>query len=442
MTVIILTFTIAILSISWIIIKDSFSRLIIFTFLSYWLLSMSISSINPYDLYCVSPKTYTLLMLHLVFFLLGFSSIKIKKNVAYVKSTMENDIIHLFRNKIFIAVLLISIILAISTLRHQYLILATNMYNSGNIKVDILELLFSGNRLKYYYYSIVGSSLEVILFSTISFLLIYKRSFTKIIFVILLFLVPMALIGGGRNSIMMIIYYLLAAFYSCNLQNNNLKVSKFFSTRVVIIGSILLLLVFVTMTYVTFLGGGYGDTFNINSFKETSNALLKQFVTYSIGPFRAFDISIHNQDYYYSSMPFFGRATFGGLDYLFNLVASMLGIRYNPANAETVNILQGTTISIGPANEFNYAYTILFYFIQDMGIIGIAFFPFFFGAIIRYFIYSYTYRARTLGMFCAISFSFFGMIHSLFANVLTKPYAIIVIIFLLLYDKYSRHKIL
>lgn len=442
MIVIIITYTIVILSISSVVIKDSFSRLIIFTFLGYWLLSMSISSINPYGLYDVSPKTYILLMLHLAFFLFGFSMFKIKRNTLNVKSTMENDILFLFKNRLFIIFFLLAIFLAISTLRHQYIILASSMYNTGNIKVDILELLFSGSRLKYYYYSLVGSSLEVISFSIISYLLIYKRSsHKKIIFLILLFLIPMALIGGGRISIMMILYYMLLSLYSCNLQNTNLKIRDFFSPRIVTIGSALIISTFIIMTYVTFLGGGYGDSFDIDTFNKASNALLRQFVTYSIGPFRAFDISIHNPDFYYSSSPFFGRATLGGLDYLINLAASALSIPYNPVNAETVSLLQETAISIGPSDGFNYAYTILFFYIQDMGLLGIAFFPFFIGATIRYFIYSYTYRARTLGMFGAISFSFFGMIHSVFANVLAKPYAIIVIIFLLLYDKYSRSKL-
>lgn len=442
MLLIILTFSVAILSISNVVIKDEFSRLIIFTFLGYWLLSLLVSSMNPYGLYSVSSKSYLLILLHLLMFVFGYGLISIKKqHIAKIPSTMEQDISSLFSNKIFILTLFFSIFFVFSVLRHQFLVLATNLYSTGNLKVDILELMFGGSRLKYYYYSLVCSILEVILYSIVSFLLIYKRKSIKTILIILLFIIPMAFIGGGRISAMMIVFYMLISFYSASLQNGTQTIKQFISIKWIIIFTLLLLAVFIAMTYITFLGGGYGEIFDFSSFKDASNALLRQFVTYSVGPFRAFDQSLQNHNYFYSSMPFCGRATFGGADYLLNLVFSVLGISYNPVNAETVNLVQETIIAVGPQDEFNYAYTILYYYIQDFGVIGVLFFPFVFGAIIRYFIFSYTYRGRTLAMFCLIAFSFYGMIHSVFANVLTTPYAIILILLLLFLDRKSRLKI-
>ena len=81
MVFLIVLFFIVMFLYSKILIKDSLSRGIIFTFLSIWFVALFLSSFDPYGLYSVSSDTYLILILNVFSFVFGFSLVRINRTL-------------------------------------------------------------------------------------------------------------------------------------------------------------------------------------------------------------------------------------------------------------------------------------------------------------------------------------------------------------------------
>lgn len=66
-------------------IRDSFSKKVILSFWTIWFISLVISTFNPYGLYPVSDEVYVIMLLNVSAIILGFSSVKVNKNICLDK---------------------------------------------------------------------------------------------------------------------------------------------------------------------------------------------------------------------------------------------------------------------------------------------------------------------------------------------------------------------
>ena len=90
------------------------SKLFLGSFVGYWCISLMISLFNPFGLYKVSTYTYLLLLLNVLFFVLGFISVRQKKlNTGNFTMNLDMQISSLVENKYFLLLLSIATFLSL-----------------------------------------------------------------------------------------------------------------------------------------------------------------------------------------------------------------------------------------------------------------------------------------------------------------------------------------
>ena len=138
--------------------------------------------------------------------------------------------------------------------------------------------------------------------------------------------------------------------------------------------------------------------------REAGQDLLRQVVSYKVGPLVAFDKALE-KDYLSTIGGYqFGRATLGGaIDYYGCSILSMAGIKVKQVRDITMSPLQNNFIYVGTDNTMNFAYTSLIYFYFDLGFFGIIIFSFMFGMIVRYTVF-YLKKKRTIGSVLLVNF--------------------------------------
>lgn len=120
-------------------IRDSFSKKVILSFWTIWFISLVISTFNPYGLYPVSDEVYVIMLLNVSAIILGFSSVKVNKNICldkkvYLYSRSLNRFIY---SKKYLIILFVSIILLGSLLvKYWNVVLSMNL-----VGVDAFEIL-------------------------------------------------------------------------------------------------------------------------------------------------------------------------------------------------------------------------------------------------------------------------------------------------------------
>src|SRR5690606_5495689 len=125
---------------------------------------------------------------------------------------------------------------------------------------------------------------------------------------------------------------------------------------------------------------GYID-FDFESVSYGIDELLKQFIVYFNGPFRALEYGINNQAL---AQPYlYGQATLAGINELLHAFLHILGIEIQNVNYLLGDHLQHQSILVGNDIFFNYAYTHLMIFYFDLGIYGVIAFSFIFGFFAR-----------------------------------------------------------
>ena len=108
-----------------------------------WFISLSISTFNLYDLYPVSIETYTIMLINILGFVLGFVSVKIEKS-KFINSgndLLSGDIASLLNSRSFFVFFVCGIILVYSFLRNYF----TEMTYSAFDRVESVELSILGS---------------------------------------------------------------------------------------------------------------------------------------------------------------------------------------------------------------------------------------------------------------------------------------------------------
>ena len=165
-------------------------------------------------------------------------------------------------------------------------------------------------------------------------------------------------------------------------------------------------------------------------FGESMTEMADKFLSYSTLPFVLFDRSLTYDYFSKLEAPYYGRATFAGLD-LWAWIFLRNIIDYEHTNNIVVDYLQENFYPISNTSVANYAYTGLLYHYLDFGYFGIFLFPLLFGYIYRQIIHQVNKRGN-IYLLILSSFCYFMMLHSVFTNYFNKPWTCFYIAALLL----------
>lgn len=394
------------------------------------MLTLGMSTFNLFNLYEVSFRAYIYLLLNVFSIIFGFCSYSNTQSFrTYDPQPFDFD--QVLKSKHFWGIFLVVLVFGIITLRTQFGVLL--MYTTGNIKVDPMGLLFQGSKLKYYFFNLFCTPFYYVCMALFSYCLLYERYRLKTILALLALVATYSFIGGGRVSVMFIVFYLLMFYFwgeRINYSNSRIKPIRI-SLKTLLYSSALGVVLFFAMTFVTAMGQS-GLSSNLD-LKEAYNSLMKQFVVYSLGSFRAFDYALQHPGMYFGDYCY-GRATFCGLDYLLSLVGGVVGMGFTPINYQTQSILQETSIPIGLDETFNYAYTNAMYSYYDLGVVGIIVIGFLMGRFYRWVI-RLCYNTSSVSYLILSCFTFYILMHTVFSNYFNKNFTVPLIKVLIYYGK-------
>lgn len=386
---------------------NSISRLFIKIMSLYWLGVSCISLFNPYDLYEVSNFCYFLILGGIYSFILGYS-VSYNKSIAFYKTSsigsLNFDVDLFIKRPLFRGVFILCFAIILYLLKNQWSVLIL-LGSLSNVKVDMFELLFENNSALFFIYQVLVFPVFHISCALLSYSIVNKRWSIELIF-LLLFILLFCLVGGKRAYFLIVFFYFFLNYLLVN--NRYMKyianVKKKISSTLIIA---LFIIAFSGMTVMTALYSG--SNMDKDVVLESGGDLVSQFVTYSVGPFRAFDYSLSQG--YTDDVPLqLGRTSLGGLvEYYGTAILKKFGFGVRSAREYTMERLQGEFIPIGPDETINYAYTSFIYFMYDLGIIGVFLISFFYGIFVKYSIYMMV-KYKTISALCFVCFQFLACI--------------------------------
>lgn len=406
---------------------DKLSRRIILSFLMIWFISLSISTFNLYDLYPVSIETYTIMLINILGFVLGFVSVKIEKS-KFINSgndLLSGDIASLLNSRSFFVFFVCGIILVYSFLRNYF----TEMTYSAFDRVESVELSILGsNKIVALFFMYLAAPLFYFANAILAYSLIFYRKFF-ISILLYLYIIIFALIGGGRTAFIVIFIALCLVLFL----GSNYKIRKLIAPI-----AVLFLLVYVIMSYLTAIREGILDL-DWYAFETGSDILNKHFVTYVTLPFRLFDYAL-NHDYLHKLGGYYwGLSSFDGINLYMSIFLRFFSIDLDQISLKTTAYLQDTWIAVGRDDVANYAYTNAIYHYLDFGVIGVFIIPFLFSRLVRLVIRE-LYIHKSIFALALLFYLYFVMVHSVFSWHLNKLYSLPYIVLMCLVVFKNRYR--
>lgn len=387
-------------------ISDKFSRIVVFLTLIVWMLGLFLSACRVYDFYEISEQAYIYYFLSIIMFMLGVISLNSlfpKTDFKYWNSPAFNinsfDVNTVINNKFFRYTFIISFveILYLATTQWQVIVLQGSI---GSLKVNMFELVFHGNSVLYFIYQAVCFPVFYLVLVIESILILQQKKDWIKIAIFGVFIIAFCFVGGKRGYYSQFLMYFIFIFIFKYKQLINTSARDVVKKRNVIKLAIVFGIAFFGASLTTSMydedGGG--------NVREAGNDLVRQVVSYKVGPLVAFDKALE-KDYLGSIGGYqYGRATLGGaIDYYGCSILSMAGIKVRQVRDITMSPLQNNFIFVGKDNTMNFAYTSLIYFYFDLGVFGIIIFSFMFGMIVRYCVF-YLKKKRTIGSVLLVTF--------------------------------------
>lgn len=419
--------------------RDQLSKRFVWSYIGYWLISLSISLLNPYGLYPVSIETYLIMLLNVWAFVLGYSVIRIKKVNMFKgdkQSYLAASINHLCHNRYF----LISILIGLYVCYWNYTQFSSYLSLVDEDRLEaVSHALSRSSSLQSFVTIFFLPAFYEILLIVFSYLLVYQRE-RRLLVLFFLFLLLYSLFGGGRQSFFNIViafYFLL--FVSKELVHP-ISVRFRFPRWIYVMVLVLGVGSWVMMSWMTAARSGKVE-WNWNNYLVGSEKLQSSFVTYSTLPFRLFDYGIHNEAKYLDAIGGyqFGLASLDGLNRYAYIILKRFGITIDLVTEKTTALLQDTWVHTAPDKVSNYAYTSAFYHYLDFGVLGILGFSLLFGMFVRTSIRQ-LYRMPSWSAYCLSFYLFYVALHSVFTWHLNKPFSLGFII-ILSYLSYRRNHI-
>lgn len=355
--------------------KNIISKRVVFVYLLWSFIILFVSSLNPYELYNVSSKIYALWILSITI----ISSIIIIFSNKNRENIVKNNNFNIIKkSKILLVInIIVLVLLAYFLVRYNRILASASIQDIRNIR---FEKLFSTGYEYIIFTYIMQPTLKIIMMLT-AISIIYKERKNINVYLGITNIVLNTMIGYGRMCIFEFILFLLFAYLS-QKEINKPKIKSIFITLLAIT---LFAVISTIVTTIRIIGI---EGLSIATIKEygISNQ-ISQLIIYFTGGFRTLDLFISNKiisinDY------MFGRLTFAGLEDLISNFTSALGINFIPINNIVGNYTQ-IPVLIGNNQYFNAFYTSIFNFYGDFGIIGVVFFSFLSGMLIKYSVNNY-----------------------------------------------------
>ena len=351
-------------------IENPILKFFITTFIIYMGGSIVLSMYNPYGLHEVSLQTYLIVITGVSCFAIGLHVFKPRVNYEKNNFYVSDYIDQIFEKKWFWAVVIICDLFVIYLFQKQAAL--TAMYSALELRADLDELLFEGNSVLGLGKNMVIDPLGTIITFLGSYLLIYRREKVLPLVLTMVYIFCDSMLGGSRGGFFKIfLYCVFMLSIKTYVRSSGMRKSNRKTLYVLTAVGVVVFLIMCNMTAQR----SYAATgFSLDNVLIGMDDMSKQFVTYSVGPFRLLDASFSGDYFNKLGGYMFGRCTFGFLDGMISLVLSKFGFSYMYANKEVLGLLQNTWIDIG-GSTINFAYTAFFFFIQDFGYIGVVVFP-------------------------------------------------------------------
>ena len=406
------------------------SKLFLGSFVGYWCISLMISLFNPFGLYKVSTYTYLLLLLNVLFFVLGFISVRQKKlNTGNFTMNLDMQISSLVENKYFLLLLSIATFLSLKI----YWDYSALFELQGKRTDSMMEVIIAAGSVVTLLYSFFLAPFFYILLPIFVLSLFFYRKW-YIIFIMLVYIVSYSMIGGRRVTFFTIIIAFFFVYVLRNvITNKKVTIPKY----IYILMLFVVLLMYVVMCFVTATIGGIYHEWNLEAFIYGMNAINETFIAYSTLPFRLFDYAIHNH-YYEMIGETYGLATFSSFYKYLSELVSIFGLDLPPIGEKITTYLQDTVILTGVERFSNYSYTNALFFYLDFKVFGIIIFSFLFGTFIHYII-GKVVKYPSISSVCLLFYLYFVVLHTVFTWHFLKAYSWLLVI-MLMYIAFIRRK--
>lgn len=367
-------------------VKGKLSRYLLYAHITYWLISMSLSLLNPYGLYAVSLKTYFVVLFGTYAFILGYfllPSIEGDcRDYSVFMDRIKTQVERLHSSKIwllFCLVLLAFIIYVFSLYKEAIL-----LYTASDIARNF-DLVIGSDSIIYSLYRFIIPVFSTIVTFLLAYTILYNKNRLYAVIYIMI-LIAKSAIGGSRASIFTIVIYFIILLI-CNF-----LFSKDFLKRLTIksicLYSSIIIVVYLFTGYLSYLRSindiRSSTKFTVENLLSGCDKFNKELVVYVIGAYRALDYGIVNKYVELSGGYKYGRATFMGFERFISMFSSFWGYPIQSVYNLTVDRQQEHVINIGSSVKygntgFNYAYTHYMIFYYDFGILGVLIFSILFG---------------------------------------------------------------
>lgn len=336
---------------------------IIYVYIGFSFLTLVISQLNPEGLYNVDYKVYLMWIINIDIFLLVYTMIigKCKSNIQ------KNETIDKILKSKLILYLQIILMIALAYYSYRFNLIVKSTIDPSQIRIAVFSKLFNSYTENILYnYGIV--TLYRCMAIITSILIVNKRIKNPICISGIINLILYITIGYGRMSIYEFAIFLIIAFcvyYSNTKIKINLKKMLTLITLVILLLALSLIPLAIRMGISPF------------NFEKIYNVIIKeqliQIITYFTGGFRALDAFLNN-GFVLSDTIIPGKATFGGIDEIIEIIATIIGKEYTSFNTLVGGVTQ-KNILIGDNIYFNAFYTCIMNFYFDFGDFGIIIGP-------------------------------------------------------------------
>lgn len=428
-------------------IKDRLSLIFLQLYLAWWWLLLFVSTFNPYGLYSVSFRVYSILVLGVVCFTFGFilnRYIKLRPKIR-IEAIKSSDLLEKFGrisgSKVFSALLIFFILFVGRYLvKYQRAIFLYGTEDARNLRFYVGEV-FSHN-IEIYFYNYFVDCFGILVSIYIAFSLVWLK-YGPNFWLAVVFLYVYSAFGAGRGAIIDLAFYIFFFYFvkskiiRTNLMVNRNVASKMQKSRTLLIIIPMIVIIYLLSIYLSNFRMGLFEI-SLENFLIGNEVFFSQIVIYCVGSFRAFEYGITNLSTQISYT--YGSLSFGAIDEIFGVFLNSVGIKYEYSNG-IYGALTANTFNVGYDLTFNALFTAFFVQYLDFGIFGVIVFSFFWGVLFNRVIV-YFHRTQSIYTLFMVSFLFVTAIATPLSWKLQSPGAI-VFLFCLFFvnEKIDKRKI-
>lgn len=409
--------------------KDHVSRRLIAFYIVYWGIAIFLCITGAYDIK-VSGNTLTLVYVHLIAFLIGYSLFNntIKNpypcfNTEYLREQVDRFL----KNPIVFGLVIVTTIYYVS-LYSVFFARIQVLASAGDARAEFYSGELYGP-IFYYLNPYLLTPLNNILLAVMVFRATYKRDF--IFWVLVVNIIVFASLSGGRLE-----YFRIATGFLCVLYCifDMIKNKK----KLIALGVIGVALLFAMTSIASALRFGY-TTLDATAWEVGVEVTEKHLQTYTAGPIAAFDYSLENK--YVDQIGGYqnGKLTVSSIIRFVASPMRIIGVKIEDPVSKITPLKQDEHIVFGDAISFNALYTSLLVYYCDLGVFGVIFIPFILGLLYRRIIVLF-YKKQTLPLLMLIVWLFYATIRSVMDYPFYTPSDIPLIIILLVLGSTGRNK--